>query len=452
MSDASPENASIATDQQSLKGVANLLLLQKKLRDVGTLPELTSLIVNDTRLLFQYRTAVLALGNKLVAVSGLPEPVSTAPFTQWMSALCLHAETYDGRDPHPVSPDDVPDNVADRWRDFLPDYALWIPFLDPWDGARGGLFLARENPWRTEEMRMVAHWMDAAAYSIFAIKHRRRRWLPKVNSKYRMALGAAGLVLLIGLFNLPVNLSVLAPAEVVAKSPDVVRAPIDSVVSDVLVTPNQRVEQGDLLLRLDDTSLKARRDVVVQALEIARAERLRAEQASVVDRKASSQLPMLRAEIQKQRAELDYVDTLLGRVEVRAQKAGVVIIPDADALEGLPVKIGQRLMTLANPNSTELEAWLPVGDGLMLPENADVDLFLNIDPIRPLHATLLRVDYQAQVSPDGILAFRTRAQFDATDSPRIGWRGTAKIHGESVPLYYYLLRRPFAAARQWLGL
>jgi hypothetical protein len=33
----------------------------------------------------------------------------------------------------------------------------------------------------------------------------------------------------------------------------------------------------------------------------------------------------------------------------------------------------------------------------------------------------------------------------------LGMMGTARIHGRWVPLAYYLLRRPLAAARQWLG-
>ena len=41
---------------------------------------------------------------------------------------------------------------------------------------------------------------------------------------------------------------------------------------------------------------------------------------------------------------------------------------------------------------------------------------------------------------------------DSSRMPRIGLRGTAKIYGEKVTLFYYLARRPLAAARQFLGL
>ena len=52
------------------------------------------------------------------------------------------------------------------------------------------------------------------------------------------------------------------------------------------------------------------------------------------------------------------------------------------------------------------------------------------------------------------MAYRVTAELARDDSakPRIGSRGTAKLYGPNVPLAFYLFRRPFAVARQWLGL
>ena len=47
---------------------------------------------------------------------------------------------------------------------------------------------------------------------------------------------------------------------------------------------------------------------------------------------------------------------------------------------------------------------------------------------------------------------KVNATLDAQDAaPRIGLRGTARIYGGDTTLFYYLLRRPITAARQWLG-
>jgi len=82
-----------------------------------------------------------------------------------------------------------------------------------------------------------------------------------------------------------------------------------------------------------------------------------------------------------------------------------------------------------------------------------VKLFLNTDPTRPLPASVYRVSYDATEGPDGSLGFIVKSTFDKDVAlPRIGLKGTAKIYGDKVTLFYYLMRRPLASLRQNLGL
>ena len=51
------------------------------------------------------------------------------------------------------------------------------------------------------------------------------------------------------------------------------------------------------------------------------------------------------------------------------------------------------------------------------------------------------------------MAYRVTAQLvDTNNTPRIGLRGTAKIFGEEVRLFFYLFRKPVIFVRQTLGL
>ena len=70
-----------ATSEQQLKGLANLLLLQQRLREASTEAELGFLLVNDTHQLLPYRSAVLWLcdsrrshGGSICSVSGAGAP------------------------------------------------------------------------------------------------------------------------------------------------------------------------------------------------------------------------------------------------------------------------------------------------------------------------------------------------------------------------------------------
>jgi hypothetical protein len=93
------------------------------------------------------------------------------------------------------------------------------------------------------------------------------------------------------------------------------------------------------------------------------------------------------------------------------------------------------------------------GDVIDLPDHAPVTLFLNTDPLHPVHAALRYVGYETMMRPDGTLGHRLRASLDeGQEKPRLGLKGTVRLDGDRVPLAYWLLRRPLAATRQLLGL
>ena len=94
-----------------------------------------------------------------------------------------------------------------------------------------------------------------------------------------------------------------------------------------------------------------------------------------------------------------------------------------------------------------------MADAINLEPGAEVEFFLNIAPERRIDATLRYASYEASVGPDGALSYRLKATLvgDAPP-PRIGLKGTAKIYGPHVTLFYFLIRRPLATLRQIAGL
>jgi multidrug resistance efflux pump len=250
---------------------------------------------------------------------------------------------------------------------------------------------------------------------------------------------------------IPVRQSVLAPAEVVPLGGQVVAAPLDGVIAEFLVKPNQAVKNGDLLLRFESTTLKAQADVAERALGVAEAELKANSQRSFADAESSSKIDLLAARVEQKRAERNYAIELLKRSEVRAERDGIAVFADAERWLGKPVQTGERLMEIADPNQAELRIELAVGDAIALEPGAQVALFLDSDPLQRHLARLERSAYEAQPTAAGQLAYRLDARFDAT-APRIGLRGTAKIFGDRAPLALYLLRRPLAGLRQSVGL
>jgi biotin carboxyl carrier protein len=430
----------------------------RRARETPNAEQIGFLLVNETQILTGYESAVLWRGQRgrgrVTAVLGLPKPEPHAPFTAWANALArrIAREHGDPDTPIALTADNVGGHAAEEWASYFPAHALWLPLAGRKGWRLGGLLLGRSTPWRSAEINVLRHWVDACAHEIAAAEQARpQRWTWR--RMRRMALVLGVLAALGGALMMPMRLSVLAPAEVVARDPAVIRAPYGGIIDTVAVTPNQRVAKGDRLFALEARKLRTRLEVAERGLEVARAELRQARQGALGERKAETAIPVLEARVDKRAAEVAYVRDLLDRIRVTAPTDGVVLMPSKRNLTGRPVKLGERIMAVADPAAARLEIWIPTRDAIDFPDNAEVSLFLNTDPQTPRTATLARMAFEARKSPEGTLAFRALAAFAPEAArPRIGQRGTAKIHGREVRAYYALFRRPVSVLRQWLGI
>ncbi|VFR45035.1 Membrane-fusion protein [plant metagenome] len=446
--------------------LAALLQLEQRARACADTQELAFLMVNDTHALAPYRQAALWLpdpgGDGTVsALSGLAVPDANAPYTVWLAGVLAARARAGQTDAFQAQADE-----AAMWAEHLPAHGwlLPLPLAADRDGAprQGLLALWRDTPWAPGESQVLGLLADAYAHAWRALAPRQERRGPKGwwatlrhgkrRGRWWLALAAALLVLLC----LPVRQSVLAPAEVVARSPFAVRAPLQGVVDRIAVAPNQAVTAGQLLAALDSRELEGRLETARQALAVADAELRQNRQQALVDERSKATLALALGKRDQAAADADYYTKALARTQLRAERDGIALFDDPADWIGKPVALGERIMMVADPGDAELEILLPVGDAIDLPAGATVSLFLNTAPAAPLSATLVRVGYRAAPAADGTLAYRVRARFDETvapeDLPRVGLKGTAKLYGSRTPLAGYLLRKPLATLRVWLGL
>ncbi len=440
------------TENKQLELISHLLQLEHSFRHAETLQELAYIIVNDSRKLINYRQAAFwrADRSELLSVSSLAVIDNNAPYIIWLKRLCrnLNAEYADQ-----ISMVDIANmaaNIATDWGEWLPPYAIWIPFSTFSGNMQTGLLLAREQPWSDSELYLLQQLSDAFAHAWAALAPKSSRYWPGNLTKKR------GLFLALVFFAVlafPVKQTVLAPATVIASKPTILRAAIDGVVDEFFIQPNDPVLKDQLLLRLDDTRIKNSLAISEKALALAKAEYRKNAQQAMYDQHSKSQLTILKSRIEQQQAELANMQDWLTRVEIKAPHEGVAIFADHHEWIGRPVKLGERILMLADAEDAELEIQLAVFDAINLQDGAEVVFYLNIDPISPIAAELYYAAYQAQVNSSNQLAYRLKARFNSGGKlPRIGLKGTAKVYGQKVPLIFYLFRRPFAALRQWLGI
>jgi len=438
---------------RQLMALTTLLQLEKRVRAAITAEELAFLMVNDTHMMVAYRQAAFwrADQEKLQALSGLAQPDRDAPFTAWLNRLCrTRAEAPQGRTAHPFSAADMAPEEREFWAEHLPACAFWVPLLRTDGSFLGVLILARDEVWGEHERLLLDHLSDAYAHAWAALTRRQRR-VSRFTRPKALVLGGVALSVLVLAF--PVRQSVLAPAEIVPRDPVIIRAPVQGVVERMHVRPNEAVTAGTLLVTLDPREMDSRLEIARQQLAVADAELRQAQQGAVFDERSRAQMAILQGRREQHAAEVAYIQDLLQRIRMAAPRDGIAIYDDPNDWIGRPVSLGERILMVADPGDAELEIHLPVSDAITLEPGAPIQFFLNIDPSAPLEATLERAGYRAGQTPEGVMAYRLRGGF-SDDDPRlrVGLKGTAKIYGERSSLFFYLMRRPLAALRLWLGL
>ena len=215
--------------------------LESRVLTAASVTEVAFVVVNETHALVPYRQAMLwSPDAKVEAVSGLATPDPNAPFVLWLNRVfpklaALHA-----------TPAEVDSSAFPEWAEWLPAHGFYVPL-----GAAGWL-LTRDEAWSPPEQVLLGRLAEAVAAARRGFVTKPLFRLPGIKG-LRNHLKIVAAVFLVLIF--PVTGSVLAPAEMVAARPSVVRAPLDGAIAVIHVQPNDPVAQGQPLFDLDQTTL-----------------------------------------------------------------------------------------------------------------------------------------------------------------------------------------------------
>jgi multidrug resistance efflux pump len=435
-----------------------LLEFERRIQSATSNREVAFRAVNDSSQVLRFDQAVLWRADlfsrpMVVAASGLADVSTDSPYQQWLVRLIQAILTDPFTSPRTVEAGDLPEAIAADGADWCPAHIAHCPLRDPNGGQLGGLLFFRGQPFSDAELA-AAEWIArSTGYGLWAWRserHRARKWLKRSWSwKAAVVVAAAAAAVMF----VPVRLSALAPAEITPLRPIPVTSPLDGVVKEIVVKPNQIVKADEVLAILDDTPLRNRLELAAKALDIARADLQRSQFKSFTDDASRLELQVLGARVQEKSAEVTYLTELLGKSKLQAPQGGVAVFSSQDDWRGRPVQVGERVMLIADPSLIDVTIYMPPDDAVELEPGGRVELLLHVDPLSPLDAEIERASYEATPSPDGALAYVVRARLlPGQGLPRIGLRGTAKVYAERVSLGYYLLRKPLAFVRRSLGI
>lgn len=442
---------------KSTKDLAVLVKLEQAARQQENPEDLYDFIIHQTRSLLQYDIGALWLKSEkdFVGITDVELENKNNPAIELLEHI---AKKNHGEPISKISFEDVDESYQEQFKKYLFKNTIVVE-LQLHQEIVAVLILSREEMWHKNEMVLLDHLRSCYAlclgYQDPAIVSDAywKRIAKRLYSKKFLIIFTILLVCLLCFYKVP--LTVLAPAEVTSKQPVYIRSAIDGVVEEVLVEPNSSVKEGDKLVTLNKNNIEAKLNILEKKLALVETQYKVATKSGLSDKREKNKIPVLRIEIQKNIAEIEYYKGLIEQTNIFSPKSGLVLFERTQSLVGKPVKTGENIMMISDEKQSALDIYLPVSDAVNLEKGSQVRLFLNIAPKDPLDAKIEYASFRAEMRPDNTLAYHVKAHFlneEPGRLPRIGLRGVAKLYGEEVRLYYYLLRKPLSYLRQKLGI
>ena len=425
-----------------------LIAIEAEIRNQPNATALALHALNETRILVGFEQAFWIRLNqrgepKVELSSSVARVEPQAPLTRAIGAWLKNIKDLN-------KPFALALNLAKSGEDYPLSQAFWVPFLNR--GATtcfGGLLFTKAELFDETEQLIAKRLGQTYGHAFLALTP------PSLLRKISVPrwLMVATPLMVLALFFIPVPMTSLAPFEVIARNPTLVTAPIDGAILDVLSEPNSSVKAGDLLFRFDDTVLRSESSIAEQRAVVAETKLSTAQNGAFTEIDMKRALGELQAEVDLAHAERDYAKSLLERSSTKAMSSGVLIYSAKSDLIGKPVRIGEKIMEIANPSDLAYRIDLAVHDSISLEQHSRVNLFFDADPLYPRGGALYEMSYHATERPGGLMAYTLKAEPSGERQPlRIGSRGTAQIIGDKVSLGFYLFRRPIAGLRQYFGL
>lgn len=220
-------------------------------------------------------------------------------------------------------------------------------------------------------------------------------------------------------------------------------APFDAYLEQAIYRAGQVVKTGDLLAKLDDRDMR---------LELAKLESQRAQYTRQLQLAQanwdSGQAGVVSAQLAQVEAQLNLVNSMLLRTEIRAPFDALITSGDLSQDLGLPTSKGQVLFELAPLANYRLVLDVPEADIGYLREGQTGELVLKAFPDQPTGFEVTLITPLADAR-DGQNLFRVEAQLDEiSEGMRPGLEGIAKVSVDERKLIWIWTRE----LRYWMRL
>ena len=225
-----------------------------------------------------------------------------------------------------------------------------------------------------------------------------------------------------------------------------VAAPFDARLLLSHVVIGQQIKQGDLLATLDGGELRSRLASI--RAKLAQAEQRELAALSTGDHSKSE---FERLEVEHLRREAELLESRQTNLEIRSPIDGVVVIGDLERTEGAPLSVGDNLFEIASLTQLIAEVAVPEQDILFVKDKMPVSIVMDAIPGSKFESKIQRIHLRNEIR-DNASVFIAEAELpNDANLLRPGMNAKATIDAGYRAIGWQLFRRPYNAARQWIG-
>jgi len=253
-------------DYPSIEFMQAFFELEREIREAPNTDALAKIITVRSQAVLGFKDAIFCAGSsarkmraQAASNSDLVDPSS--PVLTWVEELCaLHSSQLENGSTFLTS---AASHI--KGKNLLPKHILFVPLQSKDQGLLGCLVFARTARFSHHDTLFINHLAGAVAHALSIFSR-------KPNPILGIGLARLAAFIVVTLFLLsvfPMQLTTLAPGEVVAYQPEIIKAPIDGVIDEITVAPNTHVGPGSLLARLNNHNLRAVYDDIAQEILLA---------------------------------------------------------------------------------------------------------------------------------------------------------------------------------------
>ena len=425
-------------DYPSIEFMQALFELEREIREAPDTDALAKVITIRSQAILGFKDAIFCGGSsarkmraQAASNSDLVDPSS--PVLTWVEELCaLHSSQLENGSTFVASADN-----HTQVKNLLPKHVLFVPLRSNDHGLLGCLVFTRTARFSRHDTLLINHLAGTIGHAL-AIFYKKPNPILGIGMA-RLATFIVATLLLLSVF--PMQLTALAPAQVVAYQPEIIKAPFDGVIDEITVAPNTQVGPGSLLARLNNHSLKAVYDDIAKKTLLA--------ESRISDTQGKRVSEELRSDLEKSRARMESAEERLLQTDIRAETSGIAIVKAPGEWIGRPVKAGEKILEIANPKEVELVLEIPAEDADLISQNSKVRIFLDRWPFNPLTANVIDSSLASENNKSNRTYYTFRARFDeGVPPPTIGQRGVARVYGERSSLLFFIFREQMKFSRK----